>query len=226
MALKINRNLQRILKIIGWVLLIALIACMIKILIWERNYYGTKSSETRAKADVVITGLATSTNPSEAPLSDEQIANYQVEATKPRYLDIERLGVHARIKASVVNSEILPVPENIHDVMWYAGSTKPGEGGVVLISGISNGPTTAGAFANLDSLEKGDKITIEVGSGDKYTYSTREIQIVDYSDAETKLPSIQRRLDDKETLSLITAKKVDNATDSYNSIVIIRATKD
>ena len=225
MALKINRNLQKILKIIGWVLLIGLVACMIKILAWERHYYGTKSSETRAKADVVITGLSATDNPDETDISASDIEQYQVAANKPRYLNIERLDIHIRVKESVINSEILPVPANIHDAMWYAGSGRPGENSTILISGLSSGATKKGAFANLDSLENGDKITIEIGQGDIFEYEIKEILIIDAEEAESKLPSIQRRIDDKETLSLITAAKKHSDTEVYDSIVIVRATK-
>ena len=225
MALKINRNLSRVLKIIGWVLLIVLIGCMLRILIWERNYYGTKSSETRAKSDVVITGLSPAENPSEDPISEEDIKTHQVEFSKPRYLDIKRLGLHLRVKESVVNSQVMPVPANINDAMWYAGSSRPGQGGVILISGISQGNIKPGAFANLDSLEKGDEIMLEAGDGDQYTYEIQEILIIDAEEAEAKLPSIQRRIDDKETVSLITAVKKDNDGETYNSIVIVRGTK-
>ena len=226
MALKINRNLQKILKVIGWVLLIIVIVCMIKILIWERNYYSTKSSEQRAKADVVITGLSPTINPSEEDISEEDVAKHQVEASKPRYLNIGRLNLHIRVKESVVNSEILPIPSNIHDAMWYAGSGKPGENSTILISGISSGDTKKGAFANLDSLEKGDKISVELGSGDIFYYIIQEILIIDLQEAENKLPSIQRRIDDKETLSLVTAIKTSENNETYTSIVIVRATKE
>ncbi|MBR0134295.1 class F sortase [Candidatus Saccharibacteria bacterium] len=225
MALKINRNLQIILKIIGWALLIALIACMIKILVWERQYYGTKSSETRAKADVVITGIEPAEFPSEDEISEADLNAYQVEAKKPRYLDIERLNLHIRIKESIVNSERLPVPANIHDAMWYAGSGRPGENSTILISGLSKGATKKGAFANLDSLEKGDVVSIEIGQGDKYEYEIQEILIIEATEAVSKLPSVQRRIDDKETLSLITVVKTVTERDSYSSIVIVRATK-
>lgn len=223
MALKINRNLQRIIRIIGWVLVIALVACMVKILIWEHNYYNTKSAERRATADVVITQLADAGFPSE---EIPDLASHQVEASKPRYLRIPRLEVVARVKESTVNSETLAVPQNIYDAMWSAGSSKPGQNGVVLISGLTRGQNKAGAFANLDSLENGDKIEIELGNGEKVSYSVVEIRIVDADKAEHELPSIQRRIDDKETLSLVTALKQDDDTDEYSSIVIVRATKD
>ena len=220
MALKINRKLQNILRIIGWAVLAVLIVCMAKIFIWERNYYNTKSGEPRSRADVVITQLAEASNPSE---DVPDLSAHQVEATKPRYLSIERLDIKSRVKESTVNSEVLAVPQNIYDVMWSAGSSKPSQGGVILMSGLSRGETKQGAFANLDSLEKGDKIEIELGNGSKYTYKVSEIRIVDAYDAEHELPSIQRRIDDKETLSLVTAIEKSDAETDYTSIVIVRA---
>ena len=50
MALKINRKLQNILRVIGWAVLAVLIVCMAKIFIWERNYYNTKTGEPRSRA--------------------------------------------------------------------------------------------------------------------------------------------------------------------------------
>lgn len=221
MALKINRKLQLIFKIIGWALGIILAICMIKILLWERNYYNTKSAETRARADVVITELAEAVAPSE---DEPDLNSYQTEATKPRYLTIERLNLKTRIKESTVDSETLAVPQNIYDTMWAAGSGKPGQDGAILMTGLAHGENKAGAFANLDSLEQGDEIIIETGDSTKYTYVVAEIRIIDAYDAETELPSIQQRIDDKETLSLLTAKEINDDQSDYTSIVIVRAT--
>ena len=222
MALKINRNLQRIIKIIGWVLLIGLIVCMIKILVWERNYYDTKSIEPRSKADVTITQLGEASSPSE---EIPDLSKHQVEATKPRYLVIERLSVKARIKESTINSEVLAVPQNIYDIMWSAGSGKPNQDGVVLMAGLTHGETKDGVLVGIDSLEKGDKIIVELGNGEKITYKVAETRIVDYYDAENELPSIQRKINDKETLSLVASKDSPEDDSSYQSIVIVRATK-
>ena len=222
MALKINRNLQRILKIIGWVLLIGLVISMIKILAWEHNYYDTKSAETRSKADVTITQLGDALNPSE---EEPDIEAHQVEASKPRYLIIKRLDIKARVKESTINSEVLAVPQNIYDIMWSAGSGKPGQGGIVLMTGLTRGLSKKGLLSDIDSLEKGNEIVIELGNGDKIKYKVAEVRIVDYYDAENELPSIQRKIGEMETLSILASKDDENSTD-YQSIVIVRATKE
>ncbi|MBR3164435.1 class F sortase [Candidatus Saccharibacteria bacterium] len=224
MSLKINRRLEKTLRIIAWILLAIILVAMIKILIWERHYYNTKSSELRATAPVVIEQIASAINPSEISPSPEDIESHQTTADQPRYLEIDRLDIRARIQTTdIPDNNILPVPDNIYDVSWYAGSGRPGENTCVIISGLSSGNTQPGVFANLDSLETNDPIIIELGNGDRYTYRVRELTHIQSSDAETKLPDLQRRLDDQETLSLITATHGADNNDTYDTIVMLRA---
>ena len=223
MALKINRTVSRIGQILGWALVVIIAVLLIKTYVWEKNYYATKTNETRAKADVVITEIETILSPSEFEPSEDEIKEYQVEANNPRYLDIPRPDIHARVRHSAVDNNKLPLPNDVYDVAWFAGSSAPGQGGNVLISGLYKGRTKDGVFKNLDSLEKGDEITIERGDGEKFTYEVRELQIVDAKDAANELPGVQRRIDDKETLSLVTARTYAEGGE-YESIVMLRAT--
>ena len=223
MALKINRADSRIGQTLGWAMVAIIAVLLIKTYVWEKNYYATKTNETRAKADVVITEIETILSPSEFEPSEDEIKEYQVEANNPRYLDIPRLDIHARVRHSAVDNNKLPLPNDVYDVAWFAGSSAPGQGGNVLISGLYKGSTKDGVFKNLDSLEKGDEIIIERGDGEKFTYEVRELQIVDAKDAANELPGVQRRIDDKETLSLVTARTYAEGGE-YESIVMLRAT--
>lgn len=225
MALKINRTTQRVFRGIGIVLLIAIVACMVKILVWETAYYRDKSSETRATADAPITRIVSVLNPDETKPTDKQIAEYQVEADKPRYIIIKRLNIHARVQISPVNTNgLLSVPDNIYDASWYSGSSRPGHGGYIIISGVGAAKSAKGVFADLDSLEKDDEIILQVGLGDRYTYQVKEINIVsDENDTESTLAKLQKRLDQKETLSLVTLK-TSGANQKFESLVMLRAT--
>ena len=104
MALKINRTVSRIGQILGWALVAIIAVLLIKTYVWEKNYYATKTNETRAKADVVITEIETILSPSEFEPSEDEIKEYQVEANNPRYLDIPRLDIHARVRHSAVDN--------------------------------------------------------------------------------------------------------------------------
>lgn len=225
MALKINRTTRRVIKGIGIVLLVVVVVCMIKILIWENSYYKSKTSEERATPDVPITQVVSVLNPSEDKPTQEQIDQYQVQKEEPRYLDIKRLDIHARVLVSEVDtSGILAVPDNIYDANWYSGSSKPGKGGYIVISGIHSGKTQKGIFANLDSLEKGDEIAIETGAGDKYTYQVEEINVIsDQKDSDEVLAKMQTRLGSQETLSLVTVK-TSGSQQKFESLVMLRAT--
>ena len=225
MALKINRTTRRVIKGIGIALLIILVAIMLKILVWENNYYKTKTGEERAMADVPITQIISALNPSETEPTAEDIAKYQVEKNTPRYLDIERLNIHARvIKTEVDTNGILATPDNIYDVNWHSGSSAPGEGGYIIISGIHSGKTKTGTFANLDSMEKGDEISIENGDGTKFKYEVKEINVIsDQEDSDENLLKMQTKLNDEETLSLITVKTRQNSRE-FESLVMLRAT--
>ncbi len=222
MALKIDRRLSNIGKILGWALVAIIAIGLIKVFIWERGYYHDKSNETRAKTDVVVTKIETVLSPSEFEPTAEEVAEYQAGANIPRYIDIPRLEVHARVRESAVNLNTLPMPNIIYDAAWFSGSSAPGSGGDILISGLSRGKTKPGIFANLDSLENGDEITIERGDGEKFTYTVADLQIIDASEASNKLSGVQRCIDDKETLSLVTVRASEDDNE-YESIVMLRA---
>ncbi len=224
MALKINRTTQRVLRGIGIVLLILAVICMAKVFFWEKDYYRNKTGEERAVADVPITRVISALNPSEEKPTDKEMAEYQVEKETPRYLDIERLKVHARVQISEVDTNgLLAVPNNIYDASWYSGSGKPGSNSYIIISGIHSTKNKKGIFANLDSLEEGDIITLENGAGDKFAYAVKEINVIsDQKDSDQVLAKLQTRLNQTETLSLVTVK-TGGANQEFESLVMLRA---
>jgi hypothetical protein len=67
-------------------------------------------------------------------------------------------------------------------------------------------------------------MTLERGDGERFTYTVKEIQIIDRKDAKSKLPEAQKRIDGKETLALISTRRLDENASDFSSIVIIRAT--
>lgn len=224
MALKINRNLQKVMKVTGWVLLIVIIASMLKILIWERNYYGVKSGQTRSETMPVLTDIDKPTAIEETEITEEDIAEFKTISNIPKIIEIPRLGLKTRVQTSAPGGTTLPLPRNIHDTMWFSASSRPGQDGITIISGIHSSPSKDGAFKNLDSLEKGDKITLTDGEDKQYEYEVAEMKIVNEADIKKELPNAQQKVDNKETLSLIMAKKSSSA-DAYKSIVMLRATR-
>lgn len=226
MALRINRGLQYLGRFFGFLILASVLALIIKLTVWETNYYSTKNGAVRSVNPAVITALETSAHPDETPPSEEELENHQVSATAPRYLDIPRLDIHARVVAFSANRNIMPSPDNIYDAAWYSGSGYPGSvsHGAILISGLSGGDTLPGIFANLSSLEEGDEIILETGNNEKYYYSVKELSFISLAEANDKLPALQQNLDDLETITLISSKKSNN-TDTESTIIALRATR-
>ena len=220
MALKINRTITTITRIVGWGLTIAILVCFGKVFFWEKTYYKEQTVAPRAKAQSVITDLPNLNGLKDNDISDADYTAFQVEAKSPRYLRIERTKVDTIIRGkSVTNNGAFQVSDNILEAAWYTGSSNPGEDGTIIITGISNYNGKKGALHSLDRLEKGDKIELESGDGNLYTYEVESINITSKKDSAEVLPTAQQRREGKETLSLIS---IGNGDDSF---VLVRATK-
>jgi LPXTG-site transpeptidase (sortase) family protein len=108
----------------------------------------------------------------------ESVSAYTVAPDKPRYLDIPRLGVHARVlDLGLTTGGAVATPGNIYDAGWYSGSAGPGQPGAMLIDGHVSSWTTHGVFYNLGSLRPGDSMKIERGDGTIFTYSVVRTQV-------------------------------------------------
>lgn len=224
MGLKISKKENTVVKIIFFAVLGLIILALLKVMIWENWYYQTKSSEIRKPQQAVITDIVDAVGTVEVKPTAQEYEAYQTAASYPRYLEIPRLDLKARVEISNANENSMPLPNNVYDVCWYSGSGRPGDNSTILISGLKRGIKQSGAFANLDSLEKDDSIAIVRGDGTRFGYKVEEIRIIDRKNAKDELPSAQKRLKDKETLTLITINRA-NVSSDYESIIFVRATK-
>jgi LPXTG-site transpeptidase (sortase) family protein len=113
----------------------------------------------------------------EPPLN---INDYVVADDLPRFLNIEKLGVKARVRRlGIGTNNVIKSPSNIFDVGWYEGSAKPGENGTVVVDGHASGATKHGVFYSLSSLKSGDKLSLERGDGKIYAYTIVALQTYD-----------------------------------------------
>ncbi|MFO0882075.1 MAG: class F sortase [Candidatus Saccharimonadales bacterium] len=111
------------------------------------------------------------------------INSYKVAADLPRILQIPSLGTLARIKrVGVDDKNQVGSPQNVFDVAWYDGSSKPGQPGAAFIDGHVLGPTRGGIFANLKNIKIGASITINMGDNKEYNYKVAATEV---SQAET-----------------------------------------
>jgi len=132
------------------------------------------------------------------------VSGYSVAPLLARYLDIPKLGVHARVRPLGIKSDnTLKAPSNGYDVGWYDASSRPGENGAMLIDGHSNVLGTPGVFAKLPKLAAGDQLKVTRGDGKVLTYTVRSVETVD--DKKVDMSSLLISADTaKPGLNLIT----------------------
>ena len=140
----------------------------------------------------------------EVPVTFKAQADYIVAPSSPRLLRITSIGLSARVKRVTVNEEnILQPPDNIFDVGWYDGSTRPGESGAMLINGYINGKTKQGSFFGLDKLQVDAKISLECGDGRQLNYAVVAKEAINKGSFDLK-KAIKPYLPDRQGLNMVT----------------------
>lgn len=123
----------------------------------------------------------------ELEVTPEKKDDYRVEATAPRMLSIDTLNIQARILPMGLNSNgAIQAPLNIYDAGWYTASARPGTAGAGFIDAHASGPTRQGLFAYLDTLKKGDTVTVEKGDGETISYRVVHVETVALADVDMK----------------------------------------
>ena len=206
MSLRI-RSWRKVIKWAIWsVLAVLVLVFLIRVVSFEASYYSEKEGSER---DVVETAVEVEEEEEliEEEPTEEEVHEYTVAADRPRYLTIEKLGIHnARILAMGVNvNGELDTPRNVYDVGWYEGSGKPGRGGTMIIDGHNGGPHVLGVFKNLPNLVAGDIVQVERGDGVIYRYKVVENVTVPLAESDAYMSTAAKSPEaGKESVTLIT----------------------
>ncbi|MDO5451923.1 MAG: class F sortase [Candidatus Saccharibacteria bacterium] len=194
----------RIIKWAFWlVLLVVFLVFLIRVAVFEHNYYNEKEGSERAVAEQT----AEEPELDETVPTEAEVAEYTVAPDRPRYLSIAKLGISkARVLPMGVNTKgELDTPRNIFDVGWYEGSGRPGQGGTMIIDGHNGGPHVSGVFKKTPDLVEGDIIEIERGDGEIFKYSVVENKAVALDDSNKYMGVAARSPESgRESLTLIT----------------------
>jgi len=160
--------------------------------------------------------------PSTVKPSSSAVSNYTVGPNMPRYLNIPKLGVHARVLSlGILNNGALATPNNVFDVGWYNESSLPGQPGAMLIDGHVSSWTSHGVFYGIKNLSAGDMVQIERGDGTVFSYQVVKTQVYDHSDVD--MQSAVTPVDPtKPGLNLITCTgDVIKGTNEFNERVVV-----
>ncbi|MBO7560605.1 class F sortase [Candidatus Saccharibacteria bacterium] len=211
MALKISDKKKLITTCIWALLGLLLVIYVVRISLWEKNYYESQEGSERTKPVKVSEDIeiVEPEEVDETEVTEEQRVEYNVPAGNPRYLSIPKLGIYNSrvIRVSKRGDGRLGTPTNIFDVGWYDGSSKPGQGGTMIIDGHNGGPNIEGVFKHIDTLVVGDVIEIAVGGSDViYKYRVEENVEVKLENADKYMNKEARKspIEGKESITLIT----------------------
>ena len=186
-ALKLNHTKSTVGKVILITFICLFAFFFIKTALWEYNYYNEKEGSERAPVVNVDENANTEgLEVDETEVTEEQRTAHTVAADEPRYLSIDKLGIHnARVlSVGLTKDGSLDTPYGIFDVGWYNRSSKPGTGGVLVMDGHNGGPNVQGVFKNINQLYADDLITIERGDGEKFTYRVVDNKEVPLAEAD------------------------------------------
>lgn len=202
-SLKIKGGWRKAAKWAIWgILIILFLIFFIRVITFENNYYQEKEGSERT-----VTEQSTGADLDETKPTAEAVAEYNVAPDRPRYLTIEKLKVNnARVLPMSVNTNgELETPNNIFDVGWYENSSKPGQGGTMIIDGHNGGPHVYGVFKDTPKLENGDIIQIERGDGQKFKYQVVENKTIPLSESNAYMSTAAKSPESgKESVTLIT----------------------
>lgn len=156
----------------------------------------------------------------------DAVADYEVAPGMPRYLNIPKLGIHARIMEVGLGSDgSIGTPSNVFDTAWYSGSSKPGQAGAALIDGHVSSWTTRGVFYNLAKLSPGDNIYIQMGDGRQFSYKV--IKTANYNFDQVDMNAVLSPVTPGNPgLNLITCSgQVISGTNEFNQRTVVFATQ-
>ena len=112
--------------------------------------------------------------------------SYTVAPDRPEILSIPKLGVSADVlPMGITNNDDIAAPTTIDQVGWYTGSALPGKDGAVVIDGhASMTGTHIGVFSYISTLVNGDKLVIERGDHQNFTYTVSHVEIDDLNSVD------------------------------------------
>lgn len=148
---------------------------------------------------------------------------FYVPLDLPKYLTIPSINVRGYIQSVGTDQDgLIAVPTNVHLAGWYINSAKPGKEGLSIIAGHRDGTTIGGIFRNLETLSKGDTLSVEYGDGTVYDFEVVDLKQLSI---EESFDFMYSRIDGVDIqLNLVTCGgKWSKEINTYEDRIIVRA---
>ena len=181
---------------------------------------------------VLLAGCgAAATGPAVEPVSPMPASSLVVVAPpEPASIAIPRLRVSDEIvpvgicarkaEPKCSGADELEVPD-VHQVGWYRGSPRPGATGPALLAGHVNWHGTAGSFARIGTLRKGDEITVTDKAGGVHRFEVYAVKQFAKANYDANMPTLLANTDSPE-LRLVTCSG-DLVGHDYQSNTVVSA---
>lgn len=148
---------------------------------------------------------------------------FYVPPDLPKYITIPSINVRGYIQSVGIDQDgLIAVPTNVHIAGWYINSAKPGKEGLSIIDGHRDGSTIGGIFRNLETLSKGDALSVEYGDGTVYDFEVVDLEKLSI---EKSFDFMYSRVDGVDIqLNLVTCGgKWSKEIGTYEDRIIVRA---
>lgn len=107
----------------------------------------------------------------------------------PAGLIIPKIGVNTSVvTVGLASDGSIGTPSNVFQAAWYNGSRLPNQEGATLIDGHISSWTSEGVFYNLDKLDPGDLVQVQLGSGQIISYTV--VKTVVYPSGNVDMSSV------------------------------------
>lgn len=190
----------------------------------EQKVAQIQANKLTAQVNSAVTSSKNSSSspPSTVKPTPNTIASFIVAPNLPRYLNIPKLGVHARVfSVGLTRSGSLETPHNIYDTDWYDESSLPGQPGAMLIDGHVSSWTAHGVFYGIKTLLPGDLLQIVRGDGQIFNYKVVKTQIYNANNVNMAA-ALSSIIPGKPGLNLITCTgDVIPGTNDFNERVVV-----
>lgn len=104
--------------------------------------------------------------------------------------DVVPVGICARkAEPKCSGADELEVPD-VHQVGWYRGSPRPGATGPALLAGHVNWHGTAGSFARIGELRRGDEVTVTDQAGAVHRFVVSAVERFAKADYDAHMPAL------------------------------------